>query len=453
MHGYAWFDREAGLIRRFDVPEDIAHVENQLRAASREPPLLAIAGAAGYFLTFLGGAARALFTLANGMRPSKGWRTPRHALALVRATLRAPGELVRALADAVRFAFRERTMAFEGTWLAMRVLYATYFEELSLSAALADLAAGAPIVYLDFVAYDEAAHRRGPDHPVAYAQLRRIDRRIRTLHEAARARGYDTVVLSDHGQAPAVPFDRVDPEGRTLGGLVFEQCATSPRADRRIRRLAARLDAARVRAARVRKWPGVLRELLETHARVVARRTARRIEHDYGVPAGDLSVVTGGSIAHVYVGRRPGGATLEEIEARFPRLVPALVASPGIGLVVARRAASGPLVLWRDRRAPLEDPRALASLPPLAEIGPELAAEVIRRVLAVDTAGDLVVYGAFSPAGNVTFDPELGSHGGIHPEELDLFVLMPEGLFRPADGRFDPAALHAILRERYLPHA
>jgi predicted AlkP superfamily pyrophosphatase or phosphodiesterase len=71
--------------------------------------------------------------------------------------------------------------------------------------AIADLEEGRPLVYIDYVGYDEVAHRRGPDHPQSFAQLERIDRRIRELLSAARERDVEVMVVSDHGQAGALP--------------------------------------------------------------------------------------------------------------------------------------------------------------------------------------------------------------------------------------------------------
>jgi hypothetical protein len=355
-------------------------------------------------------------------------------------------ELARGAFDLARFAARERTLAFEWNWLAMRTLHATLFEELSMISATADLRAGAPIVFIDFIAYDEAAHRRGPDHPVALEQLARIDGRIGQLARVAAGRGYEVLVCSDHGQAAVRPFARVT--GRTLAATVFAACGHAG-ASARFAGVADRLDAARVRAARVRKWPGLLGRASTWQAQAVARRAAGKLERRFGVPAGELAVVTGGSIAHVYVGRRAAGSTLEEIRARFPRLVPALLESPGVGLLVARRTARGPEVYWRGEAASLHDEDALAMLPPFRQTGVSALAAVIRRVVAASTAGDLVLYGAFAAAGPVSFEPELGSHGGIHPDELDLFVLEPAGFDLPAGLTLDPADLGAALRARF----
>ncbi|HEY5792449.1 MAG TPA: hypothetical protein VIS74_04070, partial [Chthoniobacterales bacterium] len=66
-----------------------------------------------------------------------------------------------------------------------------------------DLARGLPVIHLNFVGYDEMAHRRGPAGRFSHWSLLGIDRSIRDLHRAAHAsrrRDYHVWIFSDHGQ-------------------------------------------------------------------------------------------------------------------------------------------------------------------------------------------------------------------------------------------------------------
>ena len=56
---------------------------------------------------------------------------------------------------------------------------------------------------------------------------------------------------------------------------------------------------------------------------------------------------------------------------------------------------------------------------------------------------------AFAPAGNVAFDFELGSHGGVHPDELDHFLLHPAAIEVPLAEAVRSVDLHRFLVERY----
>ncbi|MFH0900489.1 MAG: alkaline phosphatase family protein [Pseudomonadota bacterium] len=448
VHGYSWFDRSHGIIRRFDVPEDISHVERQLQRAARRPPLLAIAGTVSYLAIFIGGAGRALLNIARGLGPSHWWRASRLGAGALKALLAIPSEVARAGGDMIRFVRSSTSRANEWNWLAMRVLHASFLEELSIASAVADLRSHAPIVYLDFLAYDEASHRRGPEHPVAIEQLRRIDRRIGRLIESGTREGYDVLVFSDHGQAVATPFFLV--EGKCLSALVLEACTDRP-GGAALADLAHQLDASRNRAARVRKWPGAVRRPLEWRAREQSRRIAARLEKEHGAPADEVAVVTAGSVAHIYFGCATSGMTLEKIQQRFPRLLPALAGSRGVGMVVARQSELGPIIVTRNRRMLLADGSALASAWPLMgeSSNSEVVCRLVSSVIAMPSAGDLVVYGKTDSRGTVTFDWEMGTHGGLHPDELDVFLVGSDGVELPNGKGLDPAVLNSLLRKRY----
>jgi hypothetical protein len=67
-------------------------------------------------------------------------------------------------------------------------------------------------------------------------------------------------------------------------------------------------------------------------------------------------------------------------------------------------------------------------------------------------AGDLVLYGAFAEAGDISFDFEFGSHGGVGPDELDQFVIHPAGIALPGDfdaGAVAPEAFYRFFADRY----
>jgi hypothetical protein len=53
-------------------------------------------------------------------------------------------------------------------------------------------------------------------------------------------------------------------------------------------------------------------------------------------------------------------------------------------------------------------------------------------LMAMPSAGDLVIYGTGAPEGNISFIPERGAHAGPAPEELHTFIVHPEAVHLPA---------------------
>ena len=107
--------------------------------------------------------------------------------------------------------------------------------------------AGRPVVYCDFLGYDEAAHHAGLERVDSLAVLRTIDQQIGRLYRAAQLapRRYHLVVLSDHGQTQGWAF--ADRFGESIEQLVGRLCGGSGehRTDRERRTAAARSRAGR----------------------------------------------------------------------------------------------------------------------------------------------------------------------------------------------------------------
>jgi len=136
-----------------------------------------------------------------------------------------------------------------------------------------------------------------------------------------------------------------------------------------------------------------------------------------------VRVVVAGPNAFVYFLDTDEPVPIEAIDRRAPTLVDDISRARGIGFVLTR-SAGGPLCVWRGKRYHLADGDA----GPFA--GREDQARVfegIRDLMAMRSAGDLVIYGNDSPDGNVSYIPELGAHAGTDPDELYTFIFSPPG--------------------------
>jgi hypothetical protein len=316
--------------------------------------------------------------------------------------------------------------------------------------ALADIRRGVPRVYIDYLGYDEYAHRRGPDSELALYNLRGIDRQIGRLQRAiARVpqHRYELWVLSDHGQTATIPFEWVC--GRDLSAFVFHLMDRRPGTsagppDRGLETFVVR-QLVELRALEL--WIRTLYRPLRPPFERYARWLKRRLEARLGGAFDGVEVVTGGSIAHLYFGGRRRLA-VEALRRRHPRLLDALIRCPAIGLVVAATAA-GPTVFYRGRGYLLSDRRALERLWPFRRTGYRLLADHLRHAATGGRHGDLVLYGAFAAAGDVAFDFEFGSHGGVGPDELSQFVIHPADVTFPLRGAVRAEDFYRFFRARY----
>jgi hypothetical protein len=468
--GFGWFDRKLGRTVRMDLSEDVLAVERTISRLARHPPLLR--GGVSYGTIWPAGATQAFFnvvapvvgTIAFGRlsgldgAPRRGDNAWDRLLSIA-AGFQIAGRLAArfllecgvALWDFQRWCRRIRTTRFEWRFLYMRLVVAVIMRDVATQGAVVDVLRGVPIIYIDYLGYDEYAHRRGPDSEMALYNLRGIDAAIGRVHKAVRAvpeYGYDVFVLSDHGQAAVVPFERV--VGRDLHRFVLEH--------------AYGVDAERghVEASDIRELVSVretglwirtlwrpLRPPLELYVGWLKRRLLKRLARAERLAAlSGIEVVTGGSIAHLYFSALTT-PTVEEIAARWPQLIDALAGSDAVGLLVGRSRA-GVVVFHRGRRYRLDDRAALERLEPFRALGYELLRGHLEAAALGRRSGDLVLYGAFARAGEVTFDFEFGSHGGVGVDELDQFVVYPSRVRFPFEGAVTPEQLYRYFRGRYV---
>ena len=230
MPGFGWYDRELGRQVRMDLAEDV-----QRRGARRwrgdAPPLLD--GGVSYGTIWPGGAADAFFNVVllhpRRDRTGDAWcATPTTSCSRRAAGAGIAGrvasrfllELGVGLWDFVRWCRRIRSTRFEWRFLYMRLFVSVVMRDVSTQGAIVDMLRGVPRIFLDYLGYDEYAHRRGPDAELALYNLQGIDRAIGKIVRAVRAvpeYGYDIYVFSDHGQSATTPFERV--VGRELHRL------------------------------------------------------------------------------------------------------------------------------------------------------------------------------------------------------------------------------------------
>jgi hypothetical protein len=419
--GFHYHDKRRKADVYFPRGGDAAHVE-QTQAAGRRG---IVSGGGAYGCVFTGGAASNLLTFAMIKRPSGAGllRVVSKSIVLAWVVLKGSVVSVIELARAIlRMVADPLSVSTDGwKWLAIKIGISVWLRELFTMAVARDLYAGVPTIYVNYLDYDVVAHAWGPRHRRALRALRRIDASIHQLWRVLRRvpeYRYDLYVLSDHGQATCTSYRRLTgrpPIEQTLFDDFFdpEGAPWTPVPESRGRRIAAGLKAYRARRA-----PGFFQRFVNYLERDFPRILGETPE---ARERAGIRVVSAGPNAFVYFLDSPEPLTLAEIEARFPALAAKIAAAPGIGLVLVR-AESGPFCFWRGRRYDLNELQAgpFAGRSDLAQV-----AEGIRDLMAMPSAGDLVIYGINAPGGDVSFISEIGAHAGPSADELHTFLIHP----------------------------
>ncbi len=422
--GFHYHDKRRGTDVYFPRGGDAAYVERSQAAGHRG----ILEGGSAYACVFTGGAVNNLFSFAMLKRPTGRGLLCVLSAAVVVAWVVLKGSLLTAL-ELARAALRlvadpvgEAERGWK--WLALKLGLSVWLREFFTLAVSRDLYAGAPAICVNYLDYDVFAHAFGPRHRQALRSLRAIDRSIHQLWRVIRrvpGHRYELYVLSDHGQARCRPYHEVH-GGQTIEHAFFEQffqatgmVEVSPAAPHG-RRLAAGIKALRT--------PGV------------AQRFINYLERDFAHLMGELPrsherdgvrVIGAGPNAFVYFLDRAEPLTIEDVDARFPGLGDEIACSRGVGFVLAR-ARGGPVCLWRGKRFGFD---GQADGPFVGRQDWPHVAQGIHDLMAMPSAGDLVIYGHDSPDGNISYVAEIGAHAGASPEEMECFVLCPPGARLP----------------------
>ena len=341
---------------------------------------------------------------------------------------------------------RGRSYAFIRAW-------ATVVQrDLQVAAVVGDILAGRPAIYTTFLAYDEVAHHSGIERHDALTVLRDLDRQIaRVATACAEApRPYRLVVLSDHGQSQGETFrDRYEESFEELVRSACDPDSTIAEGgdDDALSYMSAGLtemardDTAAARTVRIatrgRRADGAID--LDSDAR-------RDVDEVQEGEIPELSVMASGCLGLISFPREPGRVTLERLEARYPRLLPALRDHPGIGFVLVRSERLGAVVIGKGGTRLLDEDRVEGE-DPLAPFGPH-AVEHVRRTDSFPHCADLMVNSTFWPEfGEVAaFEELVGSHGGLGGTQSFPFVLHPSDLSWPECDVIGAERVHRIFR-------
>ena len=299
-----------------------------------------------------------------------------------------------------------------------------------------------PVAYATFVAYDEVAHHSGVERHDALDILRQLDRQFARLESAVSLapRPYRFAILSDHGQSQGATF--LQRYGQTLDDVVRGAIADG--------RTVAAMQTADEGWAQVGSALADAAAGSGMRASIAARANRatdeRRDEHP-DAEAPDAIVMPSGCLALIYLLDSQERMTREEIDAAHPRLIRALADHPGIGFVLVRSAADGPLAVGAGGVRRLRDDEVDGE-DPLAPF-PATASHHLRRTDGFPHAPDLLVNALYDPDADEVpaFEELVGSHGGLGGAQSRAFALVPAEWDRPEEPIIGAEAMHRQMQE------
>jgi uncharacterized membrane protein YvlD (DUF360 family) len=424
---FRWVEKERGILMTCSAPADCAEIER--RHASGKGLLVAGGASRGNLLS--GEADEVILTVSRMDAEKKANPGYRAFLAngfnVTRALVLFSWEVVLELVASLRARRRDvRPRGHRGgVYPLMRAAMCVIVRDLIVFGVLGDLMKGRPAIYATFSSYDEVAHHSGLERADTLEALRKLDQQFARIERARQyaPRPYEVVVLSDHGQTQGATFKQRN--GYGLDDLVRRSLSTGT---------VSGVDA------------GDESDAMVAHAigEATGRKQAKRPKND--VSGEDVVVLGSGNLGLVYLMDEPRRLTLEEIDARHPRLTQALREHPHVGWLLVRSQERGPLVLGARGLRVLatgsiegEDP--LATFPPGA-------AHHLARTDGFEHVADIMVGSFYDPDldQGCAFEELISFHGGLGGPQAQAFILAPSVLRPPSEPIVGAAAVNALLR-------
>lgn len=414
---FSFMDRKSGRIVRMFDPNTAAEIERHLEQEGI--PLLI--GGSAYSDIFTGGAEESHFCfsamgwgdLLRAVRPfSLVLLFISNAYSFIRVFILLIVEFFLALTDCLSGLIDGHNLGRELRFVPTRVGISILLRELVTIGAKIDVARGLPIIHLNFIGYDEQAHRRGPSSLFAHWGLKGIDDSIARIWRAAKRstrRSYEIWIYSDHGQEKSQSY--IKEYGRTI-----EEAVSS---------LFARHED---------EWivedDGNHRGIQSHRVRLLGGKRLQKIfqvfkASDREADSQGVVVTAMGPLAFVY-------APYDLDAARRDIMAAELVARGHVPLVLVCDVPGRVRAWTSDGSFFLPDEQEKIFGPDHLFLH-EVCADMIT-LCQHENAGDFVLCGWRAGLPSITFAFENGSHCGAGPEETGAFALLPGDTILPERG-------------------
>ena len=468
---FRFYDKAARKVITCNAPHGVQYIRDRIHSPG------ALAGGSSYVNLLDGDAQTVAFTVATREKMSvyrrlggtrMGLLMLLHPIRMARMVLQGAFEWLLEEWERARGELAGRATHSEGIFPFIRILSNVIIRELQTMAILLDVYLGVPVIYSTFMQYDELAHHFGPSSKQALADMRRTDARIAEIWRMAQlagGRGYDLVILSDHGMTPAVSY-RVkyrESLGATVQGILDEAMNPSAPAPRALASYAEDTEYSDI-------GPEVVEAVAQlTPASFGARKGIRRfrdwLRSRYGLReiifpekyrvdrTHDIVVTYSSCLALVYFATQEQRLSLDEIlaDAQWARLYERLIAHPGIGLV-ASLSGDGVSLASKQGRAILKDGQVeiISGENPLEIFGTEpYVLRAVESLVHQPNAGDCVLFGTYDGYDIVSFDDQVGAHGSAGGDQVYPFIISPERLGLSAETLEDARDIHRTVLARY----
>jgi uncharacterized membrane protein YvlD (DUF360 family) len=426
ISAFRWVEKETGTLMTCSAPPDCAEIER--RHATGNGLLVDGGSSRGNLLS--GEADEVILTVSRieaEKRANPGYRAFfANGFNVTRALVLFAWEVLLEWTSALRAERRDvRPRGHRGgLYPFMRAAMCVVVRDLIVYGVLTDMMRGRPAMYATFSSYDEVAHHSGLERSDTLEALRKLDQQFGRIERARRyaPRPYEIVVLSDHGQTQGATFKQRN--GYGLDDLVQRSLEAT--------------DVVEI-AGGDEQHSMVGNAIGEATGKKQEKRSKKDV-------SGQPAVVLGsGNLGLVYLMEEPRRLTLEELNERHPRLIPALRSHPHVGWILVRSSEHGALALGAGGVHHLADGR-IEGADPLADFSPT-APQHLLRTDGFEHVADIMVGSFYDPEldEGCAFEELISFHGGIGGPQTRPFILSPAEFPLPGGPIMGAASVHGLL--------
>jgi len=434
--GFRFLDKKTQKQYTMGVAENARAIEQEI--SSKNYGILT--GGTSIGNIFCGGAERSILTVAHLYKTESGQKKVRDILALILlnplATLKVFYssilefciELYESFLEIVTGLVRGKHFNwpfFFPYFPFFRTFVNATVREISTEAALLEMQRNVPYIYLTYGGYDWISHYRGPESLSAFTLLRGIDADVKKLYKIAKKNNYDFYVLSDHGQVPAIPFDRLYYESfeSYVSKISNLQTKTLHSYDERNSRMKYVYYKLHYYYEHI-SFPlriGV-HTLLKFMGRQLRKEKDPRIDWKNRK---QILMLYSSSLAQMYFTDSTHRCELAEIEKKYPGFVERLVSHPGVGFVIGKQGNSIEIIHAKGRVIISGKDIKFSGERFLQIYGDEK--KLIKQITyfaQLKYSGDLILNGAFDGKRIIAFEHfHFGSHDSIGGRQSDAFLI------------------------------
>jgi uncharacterized membrane protein YvlD (DUF360 family) len=452
---FRWWDKQQGRAVASSAPKDVLAIEGSLSTGQG----LLYADGASRSNMYSGDAVHSSLTIATLRQQERHHeRRGQGYLAYFSNPFAVVRTIVLMIADMIKEHWNAAEQKRLDVWprghrgfvySLLRAFMVVVQRDLAMSAVIGDVYAGRPVVYATFSGYDEVAHHSGIERPDALSVLRNLDQTFDRIERATRdaPRPYHVVVLSDHGQSQGPTF--FQRYRTTLEEVVAEAAradvVSSEMGDEGMMHLNVTMTAAAQGGGAVGAIAKPFAKSTDEDAMTAASEDIASVGAD-GKELPEVVTLASGNLGLVSFPRIPHRVTLEELEERYPQVIPALRDHPGVAFMLVRSVQRGPVVIGKAGTRYLDDGQ-IDGDDPLAPFGENAAAKA-KRTDGFSHVADIMVNSTYWAELEevAAFEELVGSHGGMGGPQQYPFVLVPDAFARPDHLLLGPGTVHNWMR-------